>query len=167
MGWASDADGERGGDSAGDVAVPCVADPAAQAAVARLNESVRALAGCEPWRLPDDDLAALVQVSEVAHRRLVMVQVAAVVEAGKRGLPGRAGFGPGRGVHGDTAALGAWVRSLVNVTRGEARHRAEVGAALFTDPVAADLAETRAAALSGQVSSRHVSAIAGRVRWSV
>jgi hypothetical protein len=55
------------------------------------------------------------------------------------------------------------VRSLVNVTRGEARHRAEVGAALFTDPVAAALAETRAAALSGQVSSRHVSAIAAAV----
>jgi hypothetical protein len=67
-------------------------------------------------------------------------------------------------VHGgDTAALGAWVRSLVNVTRGEARHRAEVGAVLFTDPVAADLAENRAAALSGQVSTRHVAAIAAAV----
>ena len=93
-----------------------------------------------------------------------MVQVAAAVEAGKRGLPRQAGFGPARGVHGgDTAALGSWVRSLVNVSRGEARHRAEVGAALFTDPVAADLAETRAAALSGQVSSRHVTAIADAV----
>jgi hypothetical protein len=141
-----------------------LAEPVADSAVARLTESIQALADCEPWRLPDEDLAALVQVSEVAQRRLLMVQVAAAVEAGKRGLPRQAGFGPGRGATGaDTAALGAWVRSLVNVTRGEARHRAEVGAALFTDPVAADLAETRAAALSGQLSTRHVSAIAAAV----
>jgi hypothetical protein len=153
MGGAPATDGGPGGDPAGAGAVPLLEDPTAAAAVARLNASIEGLAGCEPWRLPDEDLAALVQVSEVAYRRLVMVQVAAAVEAGKRGLPGQAGFGPGRGVHGgDTAALGAWLRSLVNVTRGEARHRAEVGAALFTDPVAADLAETRAA---------------GRVRWSV
>jgi hypothetical protein len=143
--------------------VPCLDDPTAASAVARLNDSVEALAGCEPWRLSDDDLAGLVQVSEVAHRRLLMVQVKAAVEAGKRGLPRQGGFGPSRGVHADTAAVGAWLRSLVNVTRGEARHRAEVGAALFTDPVAADLAETRTAALSGQVSSRHVSAIADAV----
>jgi hypothetical protein len=155
MTWTPEAHGERGGDPADAVAAPCLEDPAAASAVDQLNASMEALAGCEPWRLPDGDLAALVQVSEVAQRRLLMVQVAAAVEAGKRGLPGRAGFGPGRGVHGgDTAALGAWVRSLVNVTRGEARHRAEVGAVLFTDPVAADLAETRAAALSGQVSTR-------------
>ncbi len=73
-----------------------------QAAVARLNESMEALMGCEPWRLPDDDLATLVQVSEVAQRRLLMVQVAAAIEAGKRGLPRQAGFGPAHGVHGGT-----------------------------------------------------------------
>ncbi|HET8616380.1 MAG TPA: DUF222 domain-containing protein [Actinomycetales bacterium] len=153
-----------GGDPIDDVSVPCVEDPTAAAVVARLNTSVEALARCEPWRLTDGDLAALVQVSEVAHRRLLMIQVAAAVEAGKRGLPCQAGFGPGRGTHGgDTAALGAWLRSLVNVSRGEARHRAEVGAVLFIDPVAVDLAETRAAALAGQVSTRHVSAIAAAV----
>jgi hypothetical protein len=162
MTWTPATDGDPGGD-AGDAAVPGLADPAAQSAVAGLGEALAVVAGCEPWRLPDEDLAALVQVSEVAQRRLLMVQVAATVEAGKRGLPARAGFGPGRGVHGEAALLGAWLRSLVNVTRGEARHRAEVGAALFTDPVAADLAETRAAALSGQVTSRHVSAIASAV----
>jgi hypothetical protein len=162
MTWGT-ADGERGDGRADADAAPLLADPTAQAAAARLNESMDALAGCEPWRLSDDDLAALVQVSEVGHRRLLMVQVAAAVEAGKRGLPRRDGFGPSRGVHADTAALGAWLRSLVNVTRGEARHRAEVGAALFTDPVAADLAEARSAALSGQVSSRHVTAIADAV----
>jgi hypothetical protein len=163
MGWAPGTDGEDGGDPVGAAPALCLEDPAARTAVAGLSEAIDALAGCEPWRLPDEDLGALVQVSEVAQRRLLMVQVAAAVEAGKRGLPGRAGFGPGRGAHGDTAALGAWVRSLVNVSRGEARHRAEVGAVLFTDPVAADLAETRAAALSGQVTSRHVSAIAAAV----
>lgn len=161
---SSETDGEHGGDPTGSVAVPFLHDVTAASVVARLNESIEALAGCEPWQLPDGDLARLVQVSEVAHRRLVMIQVAAAVEAGKRGLPRQAGFGPGRSVHGgDTAALGGWMRSLVNVSRGEARHRAEVGAALFTEPVAADLAETRAAALSGQVSSRHVVAIAAAV----
>jgi hypothetical protein len=161
MTWAT-ADGERGDDRV-NRAGPVLIDATAHAAAGQLNESIVALAGCEPWRLSDDDLAALVQVSEVAHRRLLMVQVAAAVEAGKRGLPRQAGFGPSRDVHYDTAALGAWLRSLINVTRGQARHRAEVGAALFTDPVAADLAETRAAALSGQVSSRHVTAIADAV----
>jgi hypothetical protein len=118
MSWTPGTDGEDGGDPVGAAPALCLEDPAAASAVAGLNASVEALAGCEPWRLPDEDLGALVQVSEVAQRRLLMVQVAAAVEAGKRGLPGRAGFGPGRGAHGDTAALGAWVRSLVNVSRG-------------------------------------------------
>jgi len=77
---------------------------------AGLNEAIPALAECEPWRLPDEDLAALVQVSEVAHRRLLMVQVAAAEEAGKRGLPGRAGFraGPRRARgHGRAGCVGA------------------------------------------------------------
>ena len=156
-------DGERGEHRVDAAVGPCLDDPNAQAAAAQLTESIETLAACEPWRLADDDLAALVQVSEVAHRRLLMVQVAAAVEAGKRGLPRQAGFGASRGLHADTAALGAWVRSLVNVSRGEARHRAQVGAALFTDPVADNLAETRTAALCGQVSSRHVSAIADAV----
>jgi hypothetical protein len=92
MTWTPEADGEPGGADA----LPFLVDPGAQAAVAGLNASMEALVGCEPWRLPDEDLAALVQVSEVAHRRLLMVQVAAAVEAGKRGLPRQAGFGPGR-----------------------------------------------------------------------
>jgi Domain of unknown function (DUF222) len=162
MTWTT-ADGDRGDDRVDAAAGPVLIDPTAQAAAAQLNEAIEALAGCEAWRVSDDDLAALVQVSEVAQRRLLMVQIKAAVEAGKRGLPRQAGFGASRGVQADTAALGAWVRSLVNVTRGEARHRAEVGAALFADPVAADLAETRTAALSGQVSSRHVTAIADAV----
>ena len=93
-----------------------------------------------------------------------MLQVAVGVKAGTRGLPRQAGFGPGRGVKGgDTAALAAWVRSLVNLSRPDARQVAEVGAVLFTDPVAADLAQTRAAAWSGQISARHVTVIADAV----
>ncbi len=125
---------------------------------------VDGLAGREAWRLSDADLATLVQGVEVVRRRLLMVQARVVAEAGKRGLPRRAGFGPARGVRdGDTVALAAWVRSLVNVTRADARHLVEVGAVLFTDPVAADLVETRAAALSGRIGSRHVAAIAAAV----
>ena len=68
MTWLPATESEPGGDR-DDAAVPGLVDPAADSAVAQLNESMDALMGCEPWRLPDDDLAALVQVSEVAQRR--------------------------------------------------------------------------------------------------
>jgi hypothetical protein len=143
---------------------PRLTDPVADASLEQLLDALEGLGAREPWRLSDDDLAAMVGHSEVGRRRLLMVQVAAAAEAGKRGLPRQAGFGPGRGVTGgDTAALAAWVRSLVNVSRGQARQVAEVGAALFTDPVAADLAETRTAAVSGQITARHVNVIAAAV----
>jgi hypothetical protein len=154
----------RGDIAARDETPGTFGDPVTAEGVERLSAAVHAVSARETWRLPDADLAALLQRLEVERRRLLMVQIAVAVEARKRGLPRQAGFGPGRGVKGgDTAALAGWVRSLVNVSRGDARHLAEVGAALFTDPVAADLGETRAAALTGQVTSRHVMAIAEAV----
>jgi hypothetical protein len=143
--------GVGAGGVSGDGAGLVLSDPVAGASVGRLVGGVDGLLGREVWGLSDGDLAVLVQVCEVERRRLVLGQVAAVVEAGKRGLPARAGFGASRGVRGgDTGAVAGWVRSLVNVSRAEARRVAEVGAALFTDPVAGDLAETRDAALSGR-----------------
>jgi hypothetical protein len=73
-------------------------DPVVAGAVAGLTAGLDVLAGRAVWGLPDGDLAVLVQVGEVARRRLAMVQVAAAVEAGRRGLPRAAGFAPTRGV---------------------------------------------------------------------
>jgi hypothetical protein len=142
-----------------------LADPVAARAVAQLREAVDVLAARGWWQVSDGDLAAVVQASEVAGRRLQMVQVAAAVEAGKRGLPREGGFGPSAGVTGaDTAAVANWLRDLVNLTPCQARHRARVGAALFTDPaLSADLAQTHVAALAGQVSTAHVAVIADTI----
>lgn len=132
---------------------PVTADPVTTAALRAIDEAVDILVDRGAWPLTDDALAGLVQASEIAARRLLAVQVRAAAEAGRRGLPQRVGC----------KGTGVWLRSLVNLTVGEAGQRARAGELVFTSPRGLDQPEVRAALLDGSVTVGHAHVVAGAV----
>ena len=90
-GVAGDAAGDAPGGAAGGE-VGGFDDAEAGASVTALLAAVDGLVAVESWRCSQADLARLVQVTEVAARRLGMVQAAAAVDAHGRGVP-QAGAG--------------------------------------------------------------------------
>jgi hypothetical protein len=136
------------------------------AAASALLETVDTLAGAQAWRCSEGDLGRLVQTLEVAQRRLDLVAAHAAVDAFDRGLPATAGFTTtGAGPEAKVRSIAGWLRSLVNISPFQARHRAKAAVALLADPgLSPQLAETRAAAERGQISTAHAVVIADTVR---
>jgi hypothetical protein len=133
--------------------------------VAALLAAVDGLADSELWRCSQADLARLVQVTEVAARRLVMVQGAAAVQAHERGVTVGAGFTTaGASPQAAQRSIAGWLRSLVTIGQGQARARANAAVALLADPARTpDLDPARAAARDGRISAAHVGVIADAV----
>jgi hypothetical protein len=140
-------------------------DAATGAGVAALLGAVDALASVESWRCSEPDLARLVQMVEVAQRRLDLVAAAAAVQAHERGLPADAGFTTaGAGPDATVRSIAGWLRCLVNITPFQARARATAAVALLADPrLSPELSQTRAAAQSGQINCGHVRVIADTI----
>src|SRR4051794_29593407 len=106
------------------------------------------------WQVADADVAA--QLRDVDHgiRLLEARAVELAAQAGQRGLPARHGC----------RRLTQWVQQVLP-TAAAARVARLAGRAeaLFTRPVAADLAATRAALLSGQISGEQADVITAAV----
>ncbi len=101
------------------------------------------------WRCSDARVADVVAVVERLSRRLAAIQLGAIAEGVRRGLPYDAGAGTG------LSAPGRWVRSLISVTPGDAARRAELATTLFTGPSSTELAPTRDALLAGLMGTAH------------
>ncbi len=119
------------------------------AVLATLTAAVSTVRATAPWQADDPEVADLVVQLEVAMRALAGVQLSAIAEGLTRGLPLACGAGTGR------AAPARWLRSLVAINPGDARHRADLAAALFSGPQADELEPTRAAVLAGSISPVH------------
>jgi hypothetical protein len=101
----------------------------------------------------DEELTRAVAALDRCARRLDGQSLRLLAEASRRSLPGSAGL----------ASLGAWLRQqVVSADRGEVAARAAQAETLFgLDPLAEtlDLARTREAVLSGDVSAKSAACI--------
>jgi hypothetical protein len=97
------------------------------------------------WRVGDQQLVGFIQELQSFGSQVASVQIDAVGEAGRRGLPGAAGF----------KKLARWLRSVVAVAPHQANQRATLAEAL-PEP---ELAPTRVALAAGELSPGHAAVV--------